>query len=76
MKVDEEKWYAGIDLHRHYSHVTIMDKQGYIQNQQRFENSEAEIIPAPVFRNTSPWSQILSTTVNGFIQQFLLVIHL
>ena len=46
MKVDEEKWYAGIDLHRHYSHVTIMDKQGYIQNQQRFENSEAEIIPA------------------------------
>jgi transposase len=46
MKLNEEKWYAGIDLHRKYSHVTIMDKQGYIQSQQRYENSQAEIIPA------------------------------
>lgn len=46
MEVNEEKWYAGIDLHRNYSHVTIMDKQGYIQSQARYENREDGLIPA------------------------------
>mgnify|MGYP001769557181 CR=1 FL=1 len=42
----EDKLYAGIDLHRKYSYVTIMNKQGDIQEQKRFENSENMLVPA------------------------------
>lgn len=37
--------YAGIDLHKKYAYVTIMDSNGYIQQQGRFENQELTLVP-------------------------------
>lgn len=39
------KLYAGIDLHKTYMFVTVMNKDGYIQRQGRFENKEHTLIP-------------------------------
>lgn len=41
-----ESLYAGIDLHKHYAFVTVMDHQGYIQQQTRYENKEEKLVPA------------------------------
>lgn len=38
--------YAGIDLHKTYMFVTVMNKDGYIQRQGRYENKEHTLIPA------------------------------
>lgn len=38
--------YAGIDLHKTYMFVTLMNKDGYIQRQGRFENKDDTLIPA------------------------------
>lgn len=40
------KLYAGIDLHKTYMFVTVMNKDGYIQRQGRFENRDHTLIPA------------------------------
>jgi len=39
----ENGLYAGIDLHKHYAFVTVMDQQGYIKQQRRYENKESRL---------------------------------
>lgn len=39
----ENGLYAGIDLHKHYAFVTVMDQQGYIKQQRRYENKESQL---------------------------------
>jgi transposase len=43
--METTKYYAGIDLHRDYSYITIMDQSGYIQKQGTYKNREDELIP-------------------------------
>ena len=44
-KLQEQKLYAGIDLHKKYAYVTVMDQLGYVQHQGRFENKEKKLVP-------------------------------
>jgi transposase len=43
MLQQQEYWYAGIDLHKKYAYITIMDKLGYIQHQGN--NLEKKLVP-------------------------------
>lgn len=45
MNTQQEYWYAGIDLHKKYAYVTIMDKLGFIQHQGRFNNQDNKLVP-------------------------------
>jgi transposase len=45
MNIQHEYLYAGIDLHKKYAYITIMDKLGYIQHQGRFNNQEHKLVP-------------------------------
>lgn len=44
-KLQETKLYAGIDLHKQYAYVTIMDQLGYVHHQGKFENKEKKLVP-------------------------------
>lgn len=39
---EKEKLYVGIDLHRKYSVLTVLDEKGYIQQRKRIENKDTE----------------------------------
>jgi len=47
MNTQQEYYYVGIDLHKRYAYITIMDKLGYIQHRGRFNNLEKELVPTP-----------------------------
>ena len=40
------KYYAGIDLHKKYAFVTIMNKDGSIKHQGRYNNVDRTLVPA------------------------------
>ena len=47
-----EHYYAGIDLHKKYSYVTIMDQSGIIHNRSRHEHTTQTLIPQLLSYNT------------------------
>jgi transposase len=47
------KYYAGIDLHKKYSYMTIVDHQGYIQYQGRHNHTNNSLIPTLLQYNTN-----------------------
>lgn len=63
MKQSVNTFYAGIDLHKKYSYITIMDNNGYVQSRQRHEHKKNTIIPALQEYNTI--EQKLLTTVEA-----------
>jgi transposase len=42
----QTKLYAGIDLHKKYSYLTIMNYDGYVQHQGRYNHSDDTLLPA------------------------------
>ena len=40
-----DRLYAGIDLHKSYSYITVMDQLGYIQYQGKHKHKEKTLIP-------------------------------
>lgn len=46
MENQSSKLYAGIDLHRKYAYVTVMNKEGTIYHQGRYQNRDETLIPA------------------------------
>lgn len=41
----QDCWYAGIDLHKSYSYVTVMDQSGEIKYQGRHNHDEESLVP-------------------------------
>jgi len=41
----QDKLYVGIDLHKSYSYITVMDKAGYIQYQGKHYHQDKTLIP-------------------------------
>lgn len=46
MITQRDCFYAGIDLHKNYAYITVMDRLGYIQHQGRFPNKENQLVPS------------------------------
>ena len=44
-QIQKPRLYAGIDLHKKYAYVTLMDHLVYIQHQGRFDNHENKLVP-------------------------------
>jgi len=66
-KLQEPKLYAGIDLHKKYAYITIMDQLGYVTHQGRFENSEKKLVPFLTERNTAaPVEAIIESTYGWY----------
>jgi transposase len=63
MKHAVPTFYAGIDLHKKYSYITIMDNHGYVQAHQRHEHNKSTLIPALQEYNTP--DRKLYTTVEA-----------
>ena len=58
-------WYAGIDLHKRYAYITIMDQMGYIQQQGRFNNLEKTLVPT-LAASTVPIQAIIESTYGWY----------
>jgi len=66
-KLQQPKLYAGIDLHKKYAYITLMDQLGYIQHQGRFENSEKKLVPFLQEKNTTvPLEAIIESTYGWY----------
>lgn len=65
MNTQQEFWYAGIDLHKNYAYVTIMDKLGYIQHQGRFDNQKKQLVPA-LTQSQTPIQAIIESTYGWY----------
>jgi len=65
MNTQQEFWYAGIDLHKKYAYVTIMDKLGYIQHQGRFNNQDKKLVPV-LAASQMPIQAIIESTYGWY----------
>lgn len=41
----QNQLYAGVDLHKSYSYITVMDGMGYIQHQGKYKHEDKTLIP-------------------------------
>ena len=58
---------AGIDLHKKYAYVTLMDQLGYIQHKGRFENKENKLVPFLCETNkTVPVDAVIESTYGWY----------
>jgi len=42
MLQQKERYYAGVDLHGKFSHITVMDQLGYVQNTSKIDNKDVD----------------------------------
>ena len=40
-----KRWYAGVDLHKSYSYVTVMDKEGVVEYQGKHKHKDQSLVP-------------------------------
>lgn len=65
--IQEDRLIAGIDLHKRYAYVTVMDRLGYIQHQGRFENNENKLVPFLLeTTKTAPIDAVIESTYGWY----------
>lgn len=65
MNIQQNIWYAGIDLHKKYAYITIMDQMGYVQQQGRFNNLEKQLVPT-LAASSTPIQAIIESTYGWY----------